>query len=94
MSSHKTARVASVLSGALRLWEVSATVEHADGFLVRAPSMTLRIAPEVPRGWLVFRDDHLLATHAGLPGLLRTLRQELAPHAPRGRLIIGSQPRA
>jgi hypothetical protein len=28
--------------------------------------------------------------HAGLPGLLRTLRLELAPEAPRGRLIIAS----
>jgi hypothetical protein len=24
--------------------------------------------------------------------LLRQLREELAPHAPRGRLIIGAQP--
>jgi hypothetical protein len=39
----------------------------------------------------VFRDGQLLASHAGLPGLLRTLRQELAPEAPRGRLIIGSR---
>ena len=43
---------------------------------MHAPSgTTLRIVP----GWLVFRDGHLLATHAGLAGLLRTLRQELAP---------------
>lgn len=77
MSSHKTARVARVLSGALRVWGVSASVEDADGFVVRAPSMTLRIVPDAPRGWLVFRDGHLLATHAGLPGLLRTLRDEL-----------------
>jgi len=90
MSSHRTARVARVLSGALRLWEVSASVEHDSegGFLIDAPSgTTLRIVP----GWLVFRDGQLLASHAGLPGLLRTLRQELAPEAPRGRLIIGSR---
>ena len=89
MSSHKTARVARVLSGALRLWGVSASVEaEAQGeLIVRAPSMTLRIVP----GWLVFRDGELLATHAGLPGLLRSLRDELAPQAPRGRLIVGSQ---
>ena len=90
MSSHRTARLARVLSGALRLWEVSASVEQdSEGaFLVHAPSgTTLRIVP----GWLVFRDGHLLASHAGLTGLLRTLRQELAPDAPRGRLIIGSQ---
>lgn len=90
MSSHKTARVARVLSGALRLWGVSASVEveaQAGEFIVRAPSMTLRIVP----GWLVFRDGQQLASHAGLPGLLRSLREELAPEAPRGRLIIGSQ---
>ena len=66
-----------MLSGALRLWGVPARVEDADGFVVRAASMTLRIVPDVPRGWLVFRDGQLLATHAGLPGLLRTLRDEL-----------------
>ena len=77
MSRHKTARVARVLSGALRVWGVPASVEDADGFVVRAPSMTLRIVPDAPRGWLVFRDGRLLATHAGLPGLLRTLRDEL-----------------
>jgi hypothetical protein len=77
MSSHKAARVARVLSGALRVWGVSASVEHADGFIVRAPSKTLRIVPDVPRGWLVFRDGNLVAAHAGLPGLLRTLRDEL-----------------
>jgi hypothetical protein len=90
MSSHRTARVARVLSGALRLWEVSASVEHdpEGGFLIHAPTgTTLRIVP----AWLVFRDGQLLASHAGLPGLLRTLRQELAPEAPRGRLIIGSR---
>ena len=90
MSSHRTARVARVLSGALHLWDVSARVEQDPdgGFLVHARSgTTLRIVP----GWLVFRDGELLATHAGLTGLLRTLRQELAPDAPRGRLIIGSQ---
>ena len=90
MSSHKTARVARVLSGALRLWGVSASVEaepQGGELIVRAPSMTLRIVP----GWLVFRDGQLLASHAGLPGLLRSLREELAPEAPRGRLIVGSQ---
>jgi hypothetical protein len=77
MSSHKAARVARVLSGALRVWGVPASVEQTDGFVVRAPATTLRIVPDVPRGWLVFCDGHLLATHAGLPGLLRTLRDEL-----------------
>ena len=90
MSSHKTARLARVLSGALRVWGVSASVEaeaQEGEFIVRAPSMTLRIAPH----WLVFRDRELLASHAGLPGLLRTLRQELAPGIAGGRLIIGRQ---
>jgi hypothetical protein len=89
MSSHKTDRLARVLSGALRVWGVSASVEeaHSGEFIVQAPSMTLRIVP----GWLVFRDGQLLASHAGLPGLLRTLRQELAPRIAGGRLIIGSQ---
>jgi hypothetical protein len=39
----------------------------------------------------VFRGEHLLGAHAGLPGLLRTLRHELAPGIAGGRLIIGSQ---
>ena len=30
--------------------------------------------------------------HAGLPGLLRQLREDLAPDAPAGRLMIGAQP--
>jgi hypothetical protein len=77
MSSHKADRVARVLSGALRVWGVPAGVEDADGFIVRAPSVTLRIVPDAPRGWRVFRDGRLLAAHAGLPGLLRTLRDEL-----------------
>ena len=77
MSSHKADRVARVLSGALRVWGSSASVEHSDGFVVRAPSTTLRVVPDVPRGWLVFRDGRLLASHAGLPGLLRTIRDEL-----------------
>jgi hypothetical protein len=88
MSSHKTDRLARVLSGALRVWGVAASVDaDPEGLVVRSSSMTLRIVP----GWLVFRDGHLLATHAGLPGLLRSLREELAPEAARGRLIIGSQ---
>jgi hypothetical protein len=82
-----------VLAGALRLWAVSASVEQGAGsIVVRAPSgAALRIVAEAPHGWMVFRDAHLLGVHAGLPGLLRTVRQELAPHATRGRLIIGSQ---
>ena len=79
MSSHKTARVARVLSGALRVWGVSASVElDSDGLVLRTLSgATLKITPAVPYGWLVLRDTRLLGMHAGLPGLLRTLRDEL-----------------
>jgi len=79
MSSHKTARVARVLSGALRMWGVSASVElDSDGVVLRTLSgATLKITPAVPYGWLVIRDARLLGMHAGLPGLLRTLRGEL-----------------
>ena len=89
MSSHKTDRLARVISGALRVWAVSASVEEQSGAIVVGED--LRIVPEAPHGWMVFRDAQLLGAHAGLPGLLRTLRQELAPNAPAGRLIIGSQ---
>ena len=89
MSSHKTDRLARVLSGALHAWDVSASVEEQSGAI--AVGQHLRIVADLPHGWMVFRGEHLLGAHAGLPGLLRTLRHELAPHAPAGRLIIGSQ---
>jgi hypothetical protein len=89
MSSHKTARLARVLCGALRVWGVSASVEERSGAIVVGER--LRIVPDLPHGWMVFRGEDLLGTHAGLPGLLRSLRQELAPEAACGRLIIGSQ---
>jgi hypothetical protein len=63
-------------------------VEEQPGAIVVGEHV--RIVPDAPQGWMVFRDDHLLGAHAGLPGLLRTLRLELAPEAPRGRLIIGA----
>jgi hypothetical protein len=97
MSSHKTARLARVLSGALRVWAVPASVERdpsrPDGLVLRTPAgVQIRIAPEpAPHGWLVLRDTRTPETHAGLPGLLRSLRQELAPEAASGRLIIGTQ---
>ena len=81
-----------VLSGALPLWEVAGTVERdARGFTVIVDGATLRIEPRAPRGWLVLRGGETLGEHAGVPGLLRHLRDELAPHAQRGRLIIGAQ---
>ena len=94
MSRHKTDRLARVLSGALRVWAVSARVEHdpEGAFLVRTTSgMTVRIVPAAPHGWRVFRDARPLGVHNGLPGLLRSLREELAPDAVGGRLVIGSQ---
>ena len=36
-------------------------------------------------------DVERIGVHAGVPGLLRQLREELAPDAQRGRLIIGAQ---
>jgi len=51
----------------------------------------MQIAPAAPHGWLVWREGRPLETHKGLPGLLRSLRQELAPEAAAGRLIIGLQ---
>ena len=81
-----------VLAGALRLWDVAGTVEaDEDGWIVTAGGATLRIVPRTPRGWLIVSGNETLGEHAGLQGLLRALREELAPHAPRGRLIIGAQ---
>jgi hypothetical protein len=81
-----------VLSGALRLWDVAGTVEaDADGLLVAVEGTALRIRPRAPHGWLVLRGTETLGEHAGVPGLLRQLREELAPHAARGRLIIAAQ---
>lgn len=96
MSRHKTARVARVLSGALRVWGVSASVERdperPDALVLRTRSgISMQIAPAAPHGWLVFRDALPPGMHNGLPGLLRSLRQELAPEAAAGRLIIGSR---
>ena len=101
------ARMARVLSGALRLWRVAGTVERdEDGFIIAmsgsglelthadAPIQDLtplRIVARAPRGWLIVRGAETLGEHAGVPGLLRQLREELAPHLKAGRLIIGAQ---
>ena len=61
------------------------------GFTVIVDGATLRIEPRAPQGWLVLRGGETLGEHAGVPGLLRHLRDELAPHAKRGRLIIAAQ---
>jgi hypothetical protein len=96
MSRHKTARVARVLAGALRVWGVSASVERdperAGAFVLHTQSgIRMQIVPATPHGWAVLRGARPLETHQGLPGLLRSLRQELAPGAAGGRLIIGSE---
>ena len=86
------ARMAGVLSGALRLWDVAGTVRRVeDDLIVAVDGATLRIVPRAPHGWLIARGAETLGVHAGVPGLLRQLRDELAPHAKVGRLIIGAQ---
>ena len=84
--------MAGVLSGALRLWDVAGTVRRVeDDLIVAVDGATLRIVSRAPHGWLIARGAETLGVHAGLPGLLRQLREELAPHAKVGRLIIGAQ---
>jgi len=93
MSSHKIDRRAErVLLGALRVWGVQGSVScEPDGFMLcAAAGKKMRIARDLPRGWRLFNETRLLGEAAGLPGLLRLLREELAPQAARGRLIIGS----
>ena len=83
----------NVLSGALRLWDIAGTVEaDEEGLTVTVGEAVLRIVPRAPHGWLVVRGAETLGVHAGVPGLLRQLREELAPQASVGRLIIGAQP--
>ena len=81
-----------VMRGALRLWGVTGTVAADEGgVIVTAGRAALRVVPRAPHGWLVLRGTEELGEHAGVPGLLRHLRDELAPHAARGRMIIGAQ---
>lgn len=81
-----------VLSGALRLWDVAGTVDaDAGGFTITAGGAALRIIARAPRGWTLIQGQETLGEHAGVPGLLRQLRDELAPDARRGRLIIARQ---
>ena len=84
------------------LWGVAATVapdpEDANGFLIVPRSgAAIRVSHRVLAGWaLTLRDpisgeETAPGRHAGLPGLLRRLREALAPDAPAGRLVIGTQ---
>jgi hypothetical protein len=96
------ARTSRVFSGALGIWGVVGTVgpdpEDANGFVI-APRTgpTLRVRHDASAGWAVTLCDPVsgeavvLGRHAGLPGLLRRLREALAPDAPAGRLVIGAQ---
>ena len=97
------ARISLVLSGALRVWGVPGTVtcgpEDPDEFIV-APDTgpVIHVHHHPPGGWIVVLRDPVSGAqappdrHAGLQGLLRQLREDLAPHAPAGRLVIGVQP--
>ena len=97
------ARISLVLSGALRVWGVRGTVtrdpDDTAAFVV-APDVgpVIRVHHQASTGWTVTLRDSVsgapapLGRHAGLPGLLRQLREDLAPDAPAGRLVIGAQP--
>lgn len=94
MSSKTCEAYVRVLAGALRLWGVSATVEpdphDASAFVVApASGSQLELRHRPAEGWALTRGEMPLGCFAGLPGLLRALRDELAPDAPAGRLIIG-----
>ena len=96
------ARISRVLSGALSIWGVAGTVgpdpADANGFVI-APRTgpAMRVSHHLSAGWTVtLREPSSgavvgLGRHAGLPGLLRRLREALAPDAPAGRLVIGAQ---
>ena len=82
-----------MLHGALRLWGVEGAVSRErDALILRthAGTKVRLVRAAASRGWLLFQDERLLGEAAGLPGLLRQLREELAPRAARGRLIVGS----
>jgi hypothetical protein len=96
------ARTSRVFSGALGIWGVAGTVgpdpEDANGFVIAFPTgPEIRVRHEPSAGWAVTLCDPAsdeevgLGRHAGLPGLLRRLREALAPGAPAGRLVIGAQ---
>jgi len=86
-----------VIRGVLKLWDVAGTVEaDAQGLIVTVGEAALRIVPLPGSGLEVRHADASIQDLtpircAGVPGLLRHLRDELAPNAKRGRLIIGAQ---
>ena len=94
------ARTSRVFSGALRVWGVPGTVrlDGKNGFIiVPGTGAEIQVCHHAPAGWAATLRDPVsgaqvpLGRHAGLPGLLRGLRERLAPHAPAGRLVIGAQ---
>jgi hypothetical protein len=96
------ARVSRVLSGALEVWGVAGSVgpdpEDANAFVIAPRSgAAIRVRHDPAAGWAVTLRDPAsgeevgLGRYAGLSGLLRRLREELAPDAPAGRLVIGAQ---
>ena len=96
------ARVSRVLSGALGIWGVAGMVGpdpgDANGFVIASRTgREIRVSHHPSAGWTVtLREPSSgaevgLGRHAGLPGLLRRVREALAPDAPAGRLVIGAQ---
>lgn len=86
----QNSRIARILAGALHVWGVNGTVssERPGAFLVLVPGHRVAVQHD-GAGWtIVVRDS--VERHAGLPGVLRSLRAELAPDAPAGRLIIAA----
>jgi len=94
-------RLRRVLSGALRVWQVAGSVtadaDEPRTFLIATDAgVRLAVHHEPARGWSIALQDPAsgarmpIGTHAGLPGLLRSLRAELAPDAPSGRLIVAA----
>ena len=91
-------RLVRVLVGALQVWRVAGTVslDALDPRVVLIDSDGGRFAVrhDAAAGWTIARRDPgsgvlaPLDRYAGLPGLLRGLRAELAPDAPAGRLVI------
>jgi hypothetical protein len=94
------ARIARVFSGALEIWGVAGKVgpdpADANGFVIVVRSgAEVRVRHDPADGWVTALRDQASGEavesghYAGLPGLLRGLREGLAPDAPGGRLVIG-----
>lgn len=86
-------RLSRVLSGALRVWRVEGSVsrdpQDPHAWLIDCEGVRVALHHDPLSGWAIALGDSV-ERHAGLPGVLRALRAELAPEAPAGRLIIAS----